>query len=202
MQKDINILWTTSLSGKKDCLEKSKCTVILVESYFISVHKLFWDLEVGGAREAEILFTEVQGSAVFFLQIFFTSHSWFMVIATLLFFFFLSYPDLLFAKWNCLRQRIYKDLGILIEHSLVSFPINSLLWPQSCSSFDFIARYQIWLLFANSTYFANKCYFFYYLAKHTLLQHIARGMQVSFWPIENKYCWLFFYKSKGWTVWQ
>lgn len=118
------------------------------------------------------------------------------------FFFFLSYPDLLFAKWNCLRQRIYKDLGILILHSLVSFPINSLLWPQSCSSFDFIARYQIWLLFANSTYFANKCYFFYYLAKHTLLQHIARGMQVSFWPIENKYCWLFFYKSKGWTVWQ
>lgn len=109
IQKTINILWKTSLSGKWNCLGKHRCTVTLVVSLNSLVcincfEILQWDV-LGKQKN----YFKVQGSAFFFILRYSSClifNLWSLLLQLLLLFFFFSYPDLFLTKWNCPRQRI------------------------------------------------------------------------------------------------
>lgn len=104
IRKAINVLWTTSLSGKGECPGKRSCTVTLVVSLNSSVYIDCFEIprwEV--LRKQKYYLLKLKALLFLYPQIFFTSVFAFMAIATSNYF---SCLDLFFTKWNSPRQRI------------------------------------------------------------------------------------------------
>lgn len=177
----------TSLSGKWDCLGKHRCTVTLVVSLNSLVCMNCFEILRWDVLGKQNNYSKVQGSAfflypqIFFMSDFWLCHCYFNLFLAILTF---SWPNGIAPGRGCAVSRFAHCICLSY-----SFLINLLLCPQSCSSYHFIARYQMQLLSANSNYFANKCHqYFYYLATHQS-QCMGKGLQRSRVPAENKYHW-------------